>query len=115
MPLFRSLAAPLRRVSVTGPWVVGFQVKVAGLPAVTMKSEETVGGLALEPVCAATAAMRQARAEKGARRMMVVLDCVFSKESDVSIWICNRVVSKPDIARAVVIVSGEGMMSVQKE
>ncbi len=36
VPLFKSLAAPVRSVKVTVPWVVGFQVKVEGFPAVTL-------------------------------------------------------------------------------
>ena len=78
VPLFKSLAAPLRSVRVTGPEVVGVQVRVAGCPAVTIKPDETVGGFGPVPVCATTAASRQASAEKGARRMVTVLDvCCF--------------------------------------
>ncbi len=78
VPVFKSLAAPLRSVRVTGPEVVGLQVRVAGCPAVTIKSDETVGGFGPVLVCATTAVSRQARAEKGARRMMTVLDvCCF--------------------------------------
>ena len=78
VPVFKSLAAPLRNVRVTGPEVVGVQVRVAGCPAVTVKPDETVGGFGPVLVCAMTAASKQARAEMGARRMMMVLDvCLF--------------------------------------
>ena len=63
---------------VTGPEVVGVQVRVAGCPAVTMKPDETVGGFGPVLVCATTAASRHARAEKDARRMMMVLDVCLS-------------------------------------
>lgn len=83
MPLFKSLAAPLRSVRVTGPDVVGVQVRVAGCPAVTMKPDETVGGFGPVPVCATTAASRQARTDKGAIRMMTALDvCLFVRKCD---------------------------------
>ena len=78
VPLFRSLAAPLRSVSVTWPDVVGVHVRGAGCPAVTMKPDETVGGFGPVLVCATTAASRQARVDKGAKRMMTSLGCVFS-------------------------------------
>ena len=83
VPAFKLLAAPLRSVRVTGPEVVGVQVRVAGCPAVTIKPDETVGGFGPVPVCATTAASRQARAGKGARRMMTVLDvCLFLRICD---------------------------------
>ena len=83
VPVFKSLAAPLRSVRVTGPEVVGVQVRVAGCPAVTMKPDETVGGFGPVLVCATTAASKQARAEMGARRMMMVLDvCLSLRERD---------------------------------
>ena len=83
VPLFKSLAAPLRSVRVTGPDVVGVQVRVAGCPAVTVKPDETVGGFGPVLVCATTAASRQARADKGARRMMTALDvCLFVRKCD---------------------------------
>lgn len=71
VPLFRSLAAPLRRVRVTGPWVVGLQVRVAGLPAVMEKSLETVGGLAVEADCARAVAIVHAARERSVKRMFL--------------------------------------------
>ena len=83
VPVFKSLAAPLRSVRVTGPEVVGVHVRVAGCPAVTVKPDETVGGFGPVLVCATTAASKQARAEIGARRMMTVLDvCLSLRERD---------------------------------
>ena len=73
VPLFRSLAAPLRRVRVTGPLVVGFQVKVEGFPAVTLKSLWTVGGFAFEPVCATAIAIKQAMLGSMAKRILLVV------------------------------------------
>ena len=74
VPLFKSLAAPLRRVKVTGPLVVGFHVKVEGFPAVTLKSLWTVGGFAVELVCATAIAIRQAMLGRMAKRMVLVVE-----------------------------------------
>lgn len=71
VPLFKLLAAPLRKVKVTGPGVVGFQVKVAGWPAVTMKLDGTVGGLDVLPDCAMAVAIRQTSSDSGAKCMLV--------------------------------------------
>ena len=67
VPLSRLLDAPLRSVKLMGPGLVGFQVKVDGLPAVTMKLDETVGGFAVFPDCAIAAAIRQAIADSEKR------------------------------------------------
>ena len=48
VPLFRSLAAPSRKVSVTGPWVVGVHVTVEAWPAVTMNELSTVNGFSVD-------------------------------------------------------------------
>lgn len=53
----------------TGPWVVGLQVRVAGLPAVMEKSLETVGGLAVETDCARAVANMQAARERSVKRI----------------------------------------------
>ena len=83
VPLFKSLAAPLRRVRVTVPWVVGFQVKVAGWPAVTEKLLDTVGGFAVEPPdCATATAIRLVTVERIERRMLMasILFCQANRE-----------------------------------
>jgi len=74
MPLSRLLEAPLRKVRVTVPGVVGIHSNLVGCPAVTMKPGETLGGFADED-CAATAAQRQATNESGAKYMLTT--CVY--------------------------------------
>ena len=78
VPLFRSLAAPLRRVRVTVPWVVGVHCTVVAWPAVSMKPGGTLNGLGLLPelVCAATAAARQAMNVRGAKRIVRMAEFV---------------------------------------
>ncbi len=63
---------PLRNVKVTVPDVVGVQVKVDDLLAVTVKPGGVVGGLEVDPDCAVTAASRHAITESGAMRIMNV-------------------------------------------
>lgn len=70
--MFKSLAGPLRNVRVTLPDVVGFQVKVDDVPAVTVKSGGVVGGFDVDPDCATTAAIRHATIESGEMRIMNV-------------------------------------------
>lgn len=65
-PPSRLLEAPLRKVNVTGPWVVGVHSMVVGLPAVMEKLEEILNGLS----CAATTVARMARRESGAKCMV---------------------------------------------
>jgi hypothetical protein len=95
VPLLKLLAAPLRNVKVTGPDVVGFQVKVAGWPAVIMKLEGTVGRLEVLPLCATAVAIRQARKDSGARCMVVAIGCallmVKGANCKIGKHICSRV------------------------
>lgn len=72
VPLFKSLAGPLRKVRVTVPEVVGVQVNVDDVPAVTVEPPEIVGGFAVDPDCAATAASRHATTESGEMRILIV-------------------------------------------
>ena len=72
VPLCKSLAGPLRSVRVTVLEVVGIQVNVDGLPAVTRKPGGVVGGFDVEPDCAATAASRHATRESGEIRILNV-------------------------------------------
>ena len=55
----------LRNVRVTVPEVVGVQVNVDDMPAVTVKSGGVVGGFDVDPVCAATAVNKHATIESG--------------------------------------------------
>ena len=78
VPLFKSLAGPLRKVRVTGPEVVGVHENVDDSPAVTVKPGGVFGGFDVAPDCAATAAIRHATTEKmrilnEATRMLCVL------------------------------------------
>lgn len=70
IPLFKSFAGPLRRVKVTVPDVVGVQVNVDDLPAVTVRFGGVVGGFEVDPDCAATAVSRHATIESGATRIL---------------------------------------------
>ena len=72
IPLFKSLAGPLRNVRLTLPEVVGVQVKVVDVPAVIVKPGGVVGGFDVDPDCAATAAIRHATIESGEMRIMNV-------------------------------------------
>ena len=72
VPLFKSLAGPLRNVSVTVPEVVGVQVNVDEVPAVTVKPGGVVGGFDVGPDCAATAAIMHATTESGEMRILNV-------------------------------------------
>ena len=55
----------LRNVRVTVPEVVGVQVKVDDMPAVTVKPGRVVGGFDVDPVCAATTANKHATIKSG--------------------------------------------------
>lgn len=63
--MFKLLAGPLRNVKVTVPDVVGIQVNVEELPAVTVSPTGVVGGFDVAPDCAATAVNRHAMTESG--------------------------------------------------
>ena len=65
--MFKSLAGPLRKVSVTEPDVVGVHVKVDDVPAVIVKFGGVFGGFDVAPDCAATAAIRHATTESEMR------------------------------------------------
>lgn len=76
VPLFKSLAGPLRKVRVTVPEVVGVHVNVDDVPAVTEKPGEMVGGFDVGPDCAATAVSRHATTESGEMRILnVATEC----------------------------------------
>lgn len=76
IPLFKSLVGPLRNVRVTVPEVVGVQVNVDEVPAVTVKPGRVVGGFDVGPDCAATAASRHAIRESGATRILnIATEC----------------------------------------
>ena len=83
VPLFKSLAGPLRNVKVTVPDVVGVHVNVAEPPAVTVKPWEIVGGFDVDPDCAAIAVKRHATMESGATRILnVATEClVYSRDT----------------------------------
>lgn len=83
VPLFKSLAGPLRNVRVTVPEVVGVQVNVDDVPAVTVKPGEVVGGFDVDPDCAATASSRHAMTESGEMRILNVATewFVYSKDA----------------------------------
>ena len=63
--MFKLFAGPLRNVKVTVPDVVGVQVNVEELPAMTVSPTGVVGGFDVAPDCAATAANRHAMTESG--------------------------------------------------
>ena len=71
VPLFKALLAPSRRVRVTLPEVVGFQLKVVALPAVSWYPPEgMLKGFAFEPWAMAPA-MKSARLEMRVNCMMI--------------------------------------------
>ena len=70
--MFKLLAGPLRNVRVTVPDVVGVQVNVEELPAVTVSPTGVAGGFDVAPDCAATAANRHAITENGRMCMLNV-------------------------------------------
>ena len=72
VPSFRLDAGPLRNVKVTVPDVVGVQVNVDDLPALTVKPGEVVGGFDVDPDCAATATSRHPITESGVIRILKV-------------------------------------------
>lgn len=82
VPLFKSLARPLRNVRVTVPEVVGVQVNVDDLPAVTVKPDDVVGGFDVDPDCAATVASRHATKESGEMRILNVATECFVYSTD---------------------------------
>lgn len=80
VPLFRLSEGPSRNVRVTVPEVVGFQVNVDDLPAVTVKPGGVVGGFDVDPDCAAIAVNRHATIESDEMRILSVAKrmlCVF--------------------------------------
>ncbi len=79
--MFRLFDGPLRNVKVTVPDVVGVQVKVDDLPAVTVKPGVVVGGFEVDPDCAATAASRHAMIESGAMRIMNYSLLLYSRDA----------------------------------
>lgn len=72
VPLFKSSAGPLRNVRVTVPDVVGVQVNVDDVPAVTVKPGGVFGGFDVDPDCAATAASRHATIERRDTRILML-------------------------------------------
>ena len=82
VPLFKSLAGPLRKVRVTVPEVVGVQVNVDDVPAVTVEPPGIVGGFDVGPDCAATAASRHATTESGEMRIFYVATEWFVRSRD---------------------------------
>ena len=54
------------------PEVVGFQVNVDDLPAVTVKPGGVVGGFDVDPDCAAIAVNRHATIESDEMRILIV-------------------------------------------
>ena len=85
VPLLRSLLAPLRKVRVTGPSVVGVHSTFVAWPAVIMKPSGTLKGFGLLPefVCAATLVTIQARREIDAKS--IVLEGGYSTRL-IAIW-----------------------------
>ena len=75
--MLSSAILPLRNVKVTVPDVVGVQVNVDDLPAVTVKPGVVVGGFDVDPDCAATATSRHPRTESGVTRILsVATECL---------------------------------------
>lgn len=70
-PAPKSLEAPLRKKRETSPLVVGVQVKVTGLPAVTLKPTGRVKGLGFAAKARRGAATNATRA--GLKNFMVMI------------------------------------------